>query len=95
MVDLGSGDDCQEAKEELVNLLKAAQDQAGIWGMKEVVIWSPSDKVVSAAGKVLGDEGKVQVVEREMDSIASLRWSGEGGAEARIWWDLNEKFGWC
>ena len=93
LVDLESGSSGNGGDEEIVTLLRAAQEQAKIWGMKEVMIWSPGESVIKAAKRILGRE--IEVVEREMDSIASLRWNGEGGRDARIVWELNEKFAWC
>ena len=85
--------DEQQLTTELVSLIKAAQIQARDWGMKEVIIWNPSDALVRAAHLITGTY--VSIVEREMDSIASIRWNGPEGKHARIQWDLNEKFAWC
>lgn len=79
-------------EEEILMLLKAAQDQARIWQMKEVMIWNPTDRVMNVSRRILGQQ--VERVERD-DSIPSLRWNGEGGSSVRIQWDLNEKFAWC
>ncbi|KAF8463539.1 hypothetical protein BDZ91DRAFT_764653 [Kalaharituber pfeilii] len=83
----------EKRKDEIIKLLRAAQCQAQLWDMKEVAIWNPSERVVKAAEKIMGRE--VKVVEREMESIASLRWNGDGKGETRVWWDLNEKYSWC
>lgn len=80
-------------EEEIIMLLKAAQEQARKWRMKEVMIWNPTDRVVDASCRLLGRQ--VEIVERETDSIPSLRWNGEEGLDACIQWDLNEKFAWC
>jgi len=94
MVDTEGNDTAEEVKvDEMMALLAAAQEQARLWGMKEVLVWSPSERVVKAATKILGKQ--VEVVERETDSICSLRWNGEEGHDANVIWDLNEKFGWC
>ena len=94
MVDTEGNDMAEEEKvNEIMALLEAAQGQARLWGMKEVLIWSPSERVVKAATRILGKQ--VEVVEREADSICSLRWNGEGGQDANVIWDLNEKFAWC
>jgi GNAT superfamily N-acetyltransferase len=91
-------------------LLEAARFQAFDWQMRQVKIWSPPDIVVQAASRLLeteyGTEGVksvAQVVRRKEDSIASLRWFGEGGekdeeeggGEMQVEWWGNEKFGWC
>lgn len=83
----------EDEEYELVSLLKSAQIQARDWGMKEVVIWNPNEAVVRAAHVITGTY--VGLVERELDSIASIRWNGKEGRNARILWDLNEKFAWC
>ncbi|RPB23732.1 hypothetical protein L211DRAFT_838167 [Terfezia boudieri ATCC MYA-4762] len=95
MVDMeGDNDMVEEEKvDEIMALLEAAQEQAWLWGMTEVLLWSPSKRVVKAASKILGKQ--VEVVEREMDSICSLRWNGDKGQDANVIWDLNEKFAWC
>jgi len=94
IVDTEENDVAEEVKvNEIVALLKAAQEQARLWGMKEVLVWSPSERVVKAAREILGRQ--VVVVEREENSICSLRWNGEEGQGANVIWDLNEKFAWC
>ncbi|KAK1821655.1 hypothetical protein LTR12_003883 [Friedmanniomyces endolithicus] len=80
------------AKEEaIVELLRAAQSEAKASGMDEVQLWNPSETTV-AAFRQLGP--KVEVVHREKESIASLRWYGEGSWED-VDWACNEKYGWC
>lgn len=72
-------------------LFAAAQKEAKEWGMEHVEIWNPASVTLAAARKVQSDAA---VVHREKESIASLRWYGEGdGADVR--WVCNEKFGWC
>lgn len=94
MVDTEGNDMAEEEKiDEIMALLKAAQEQARLWGMKEVLVWSPSERVIKAAAKILGRQ--VEVVEREMDGICSLRWNGEEGPNANVIWDLRERFSWC
>jgi hypothetical protein len=88
--------DKQEVNE-LVELvaacLRRAQEEAEKWDMREVQIWNPGEITKMAIKSLLGlpADQDVQVVEREQESIASLRWNGEGRVE---WW-ANEKFGWC
>ncbi|KAI5785500.1 hypothetical protein DFH27DRAFT_261031 [Peziza echinospora] len=79
--------------DEIAGLLEAAQTQAAIWGLTEVVVWNPSRRVVEAAKRLMGTA--VPVVDRDEDSITSLRWTGPDGPDATIQWDLNEKFSWC
>jgi hypothetical protein len=109
----GSEDEDEAIIAAVQSLLHAARVQAYEWGMWQVQMWSPSRVVVEAARRVMSSEdgkvGGVEVVEREEDSIASLRWFGEGrgeeddevgkvgaGAkEVQVEWWGNEKFGWC
>ncbi|KAK1057295.1 hypothetical protein LTR74_014281 [Friedmanniomyces endolithicus] len=78
-------------KEAIVELLRAAQSEAKASGMDGVQLWNPSETTV-AAFRQLGP--KVEVVHREKESIASLRWYGEGSWED-VDWACNEKYGWC
>lgn len=75
-------------------LLAAAQVEASKWTMGEVDIWNPTSATL-AAGRIL--DPSLQVVHREKDSIASLRWYGEETAVAtrQVEWIGNEKYGWC
>lgn len=70
----------RENVEKLEAVLRFAQMEAGQWGMKEVQFWNPTELVggLIEQGKV-GEEGKR--VEREVESVACLRWYGfgEGG----------------
>lgn len=92
-VNRDNGNEVDVGAEEMLLLLKVAREEARKWGMDEVVIWSPGERVVSAAERMMGR--KVKAVDRDMDSVASLRWNGKGGRDANIEWELNEKFGWC
>lgn len=74
-------------------VLAAARRQAGEWGLRAVVVWNPSATTVAAARGL--EEGGVEVVEREVESIASLRWYGLQGERVEVEWVANEKFGWC
>lgn len=69
-------------------VLRAAQREAGRWGMRTVEVWNPSPIVIKAAQRVLHE---TTVVERDEESIASLMWYGPGEVE----WVENEKYGWC
>ena len=72
-------------------VLLAAQREAGVWGMDHVELWNPSPVTVVAAREVLPG---ADIVERDEESIACLRWSGEGKGE-EVDWVGNEKYGWC
>ncbi|PNS18448.1 DNA polymerase zeta catalytic subunit [Sphaceloma murrayae] len=74
-------------------LLAAAGEEAGKWAMESVQIWNPSSTTVAAARRL---DSNVQVVHREMDSIASLRWcDAELDVGDTLTWCANEKFAWC
>ncbi|KAK7535932.1 uncharacterized protein J3D65DRAFT_646245 [Phyllosticta citribraziliensis] len=78
-------------------LLARAQREAAEWHMEQVDYWNPSPEVVAAAQLL---DPKAEVVDRDSESIASLRWFGEspsdGGSIAdSIEWVANEKYGWC
>ena len=78
----------------IAHVLRAAQVAAGEWGMKHVHAWNPTAPVVYAAQLL---DPAVQVVERENESITSLRWhepAPDVTHEATEWVG-NEKFGWC
>lgn len=72
-------------------VLLAAQREAEVWGMHHVELWNPSPVTVVAAREVLPG---AEIVDRDEESIASLRWSGEGSGE-EVDWVGNEKYGWC
>ncbi|MCJ1299822.1 hypothetical protein MMC08_002616 [Hypocenomyce scalaris] len=72
-------------------VLLAAQREAGEWGMDHVELWNPSPVTVFAARKILPG---AEITNRDEESIACLRWSGEGDGEG-LEWVGNEKFGWC
>lgn len=72
-------------------VLVAAQREAGVWDMDHVELWNPSPVTVLAAREVLPG---AEIVDRDEESIACLRWSGEGNGED-VDWVGNEKYGWC
>ena len=78
-------------------LLRLAQKEAAEWKMEGAEVWNPTVATVEAA-RMLKPEATV--VDRESESIASLRWYGErsqeGGRVAdHVDWIANEKYGWC
>ena len=77
----------------IARLLQAALIEAARWGMRDVQLWNPSTLVLQAAEKIVPD---ITIVDREEDSIASLRWHGpEMDAGEEVEWVANEKFAWC
>lgn len=75
-------------------LLLMAQQEAEEWKMEVVEAWNPSSDTLGAAQKL---NTKAQVVERNTESIASLKWypAHEGRIAESIDWIGNEKYGWC
>ena len=80
-----------EKAQAIASLLHAAQIEAAEWDMKEVQIWNPTPLAVQSAQKIESRHG--QVIHRDEESIASLRWHHEDSAN--IEWLGNEKYGWC
>ncbi|KAK1065027.1 hypothetical protein LTR74_008303 [Friedmanniomyces endolithicus] len=77
--------------EAIAVLLRAAQSEAQASGMDQVQLWNPSETTLAAARQL---SPNVEIVQREKESIASLRWYGEGSWED-VDWAYNEKYGWC
>lgn len=73
------------------SLFAAAQVEADKWHMGTIDIWNPTSATLAAAKKL---DNNAHVVHRENDSVASLRWYGEGPAEEICWVD-NDKYAWC
>ena len=74
-------------------VLRAAQIEAAKWSMKAVQFWNPTPLTILAAQEV---EASSQVIHRDEESIASLRWHGvDPQDQSRVEWIGNEKFGWC
>lgn len=81
-----------EAKEVLSALLLSAQWEAYKWGMLAgVIVWDPPDLLISAASSL--GRGYVDLVERDQESICSLRWSGQ--QNDKLVWIAKQKYTWC
>ncbi|KAH9865799.1 hypothetical protein J1614_009386 [Plenodomus biglobosus] len=87
-----STDHSEEAA--IASLLAMAQHEAEEWKMERVEMWAPSPAALAAARRL---EPSTEVINRDTESIASLRWYPEhdGPVADRIDWVVNEKFGWC
>lgn len=95
-----------EAGEDLTNLkstaeaklqgaaavLHAAQIEAARWDMKDIQLWNPSPLIILAARQI---EPSTSIIQRNEESIASLRWHGEPNDLGKVEWVGNEKYGWC
>jgi hypothetical protein len=71
--------------------VEIAQKEAAEWKIAEVQMWNPDEKLkalVKRSGVKFG------FVDRDKDSIASLRWYGDGNT-ADVDWVYNEKYAWC
>lgn len=75
-------------------LLLMAQREAEEWRMEEVEAWNVSSATLAAARKL---DSSAKVVERDMESIASLKWypPHDGPVAESVDWIGNEKYGWC
>ncbi|KAL9127407.1 MAG: hypothetical protein Q9217_003703 [Psora testacea] len=73
-------------------VLQAAQAEATEWDLQCVKLWHPTplvQQLVERSGV------EYRSVEREEDSIASLRWFGDdGGKEGDLEWVASEKYAW-
>jgi len=75
----------------VAKLLGGARRRAHEAGMSQVQVWNPSAVVLAGARRL---EPGCDLVVREKESIASMRWY-LGGQEEEVEWVCNEKFGWC
>lgn len=88
--DVGDGTTAEESElvEGLRAILSIAREEAARWKLNDVQFWNPSSRLRRLVERTgLPHE----FVERESDSIASLRWYGPGEVD----WVLNEKYAWC
>lgn len=87
------GDDGTEGEDEVravAKLLDMARRRAHDADMAEVHVWNPSRLVLAGARRLMP---ACDLVVREKESIASMRWYLAEGEEVE--WLCNEKFGWC
>jgi hypothetical protein len=88
-------EDPEQPDEELVagfrSIVQIAQHEAAEWKTQDVQMWNPTPKIRGLVEKC-GVE--FDFVNRDKDSIASLRWYGEEPT-AELDWVANEKFAWC
>lgn len=84
----------EDAEDAIASLMALAQREAEEWKMEEVETWNPSPATVAAAQKL---HPSAKVVDRDTESIASLRWypPHTGNIAESIDWVANEKHGWC
>ncbi|MCJ1465875.1 hypothetical protein MMC07_004494 [Pseudocyphellaria aurata] len=75
------------------SVLYVAQREATEWTMQQVWLWNPTPWTMLAAREL---HPSARIIEREKESIPSLRWHGvepKGGRDVE--WFTNEKYGWC
>ena len=83
----------QAVVQAMASILRRAQREAHEWNMSKVEFWNPTPLLQKAVTLV---DPKAELVHREKDSIASLRWTGsEDGLGKDVEWWLNEKYAWC
>lgn len=86
-----------KSRKELVlataSILNMARQEATKWKMQSVRMWNPSPLTLLAAQEL---EPSAQLIDREEESIASLRWYKDTlKAGDDVDWIANEKFSWC
>ena len=75
------------------SVLQEARREAVAWTMKDVQIWNPTHLAMLAVRYL---DSSATLIQRDEDSIASLRWHGpELAPGVEINWVGNEKYGWC
>lgn len=73
-------------------ILRVAQHEAYEWNSETVELWNPRDVTLQAVKRL---SGEAELVHRESESIASLKWYGDEALEDGLVWMENEKYGWC
>lgn len=97
-----------EDTQAVMTILSQAQRQAAEWAMQEVEVWNPAPAMKQAVkllaqdwstqgGKGVGEKWGV-LVDRDAESICSLRWYGEkqegDTSDGEVDWLESEKFAW-
>lgn len=75
------------------SVLYRAQREATEWTMPQVLLWNPTPWTVLAVREL---HASAQIIDREKDSITSLRWhevEPKDGLDVK--WVTNEKYSWC
>ncbi|KAL5048161.1 hypothetical protein BDW71DRAFT_25959 [Aspergillus fruticulosus] len=85
-----SAEEAETTVKAMAAILRRAQLEAYEWNMARVTFWNPSPLLQRAVALL---DPTAEIVHREKDSIAALRWSGN--TEENVEWLLNEKYAWC
>lgn len=80
-----------EIRQSIAKIFQVAQTEAARWDMKEVQLWNPTSLALAGARQIKKD---IAIEERELESIASMRWYGEGDGQ-NVEWIENMKYAWC
>ena len=88
----GLQDSDHERLHATMSVLQAAQREAAVWSMKDVQIWNPTPLATKAIKQL---DPAASLIDRDEESIASLRWHGPKLDPVPIHWLGNEKYGWC
>lgn len=79
--------------EAMAAIMRRAQFEAHRWNMQTVEFWNPTPLMLKAVALV---DPSADLVHREKDSIASLKWNGDKlGLGNDVEWRWNEKYAWC
>ncbi|KAH7133734.1 hypothetical protein EDB81DRAFT_805042 [Dactylonectria macrodidyma] len=91
-----SDDKKQSTLESLGHVLQMARAEAYNWGLKEVSIWHPDERVISACRMVLRVEPDVR--EEIQGNVPCLRWRHNkwgDGVLNEVRWEYREMYPWC
>lgn len=76
-----------------VSVLYMAQREAAEWTMQQVCMWNPTPWTVLAVRQL---HPAARIIDREKESITSLRWHGERPEDGLdVQWVTNERYSWC
>lgn len=90
---LDNGTHIRKPVQDVAALLTAARREAAKFNLSEVHAWNPTPTTALAAK--IAFPRVAAVIDRESQSIASLKWHGDEMALDGIEWIGNEKYGWC
>ncbi|ORY58170.1 uncharacterized protein BCR38DRAFT_489647 [Pseudomassariella vexata] len=72
-------------------VMEVAEEEARYWNLGKIELWNPNGVVKDVVDKCGLDH---EWVDRDTDSIPSLKWYGKGRTED-VEWVANEKYCWC